>query len=303
MKHQITKLFSLMLIFILTLNSCITTEERSLASVVSESPQLNILARAIQKTDLLQTLDEEGPFTLFAPSDAAFAKLPEGFLEELLKEGNEDILAAILQYHIISGKVRSGSLIDGQVAATLQGENFVISTSDGVKVNGALVATPDIAAGNGMIHIVDEVLMPLSMQSKNITQLVLANENLSFLASALESADLINSLSQERAFTLFAPTNDAFEALPKDVLTNLLKPENKEVLGSLLGFHVIGTKLMANDFQNGQKIITTQGESMTVEFDDGVKINGAVITGPDVEATNGVIHLVNKVILPPSMTK
>lgn len=301
MKNQIIKLFILM--FALTLQSCVTTEKRSIVTVVGESPQLTTFAEAIQATDLLQTLEEEGPFTLFAPSDAAFAKLPEGALEELLEDGNEDVLLAILKYHIISGKVPSGSLVDGQVAATLQGENFVVSTNDGIRVNGTLVATPDIAAGNGMIHIVDEVLMPLSMQEKNITQLVLANDNLSFLASALESADLVKTLSQQGTFTVFAPTNDAFEALPGDMLTNLLKPENKEVLGSLLGYHVIGSKLMASDLRKDQKVITTQGESITVDPEDGLKINGAVVTGPDIKASNGVLHLVNKVILPPSMVK
>jgi transforming growth factor-beta-induced protein len=278
-------------------------EERSLAETLSESPQLSILTRAIQETDLLQTLEKEGPFTLFAPSDAAFAKLPDGALEELLQEGNEDVLASILKYHIISGKVASSELTDGQVAATLQGENFVISTSDGVKVNGALVATPDIAAGNGMIHIIDEVLLPLSMQPKNIAQLVLANENLSYLASALQSADLIGTLSQDGTFTMFAPTDDAFEALPEGMLIDLLKPENKETLGSLLGYHVIGSKLMAEDLQNDQSIITVQGESMTVNLKEGVKVNDAVITGSNIEASNGVMHLVNQVILPPSMVK
>ena len=118
------------------------------------------LVAAVQAAGLVDTLKGEGPFTIFAPTDAAFAALPAGTVEELLKPENKDKLTAILNYHVVAGKVMSGDLSDGMTAATVNGANITIGTTGGVTVNGANVTQADIEASNGVIHVIDAVILP-----------------------------------------------------------------------------------------------------------------------------------------------
>ena len=118
------------------------------------------LVAAVQAAGLVDTLKGEGPFTVFAPTDAAFAALPAGTVEELLKPENKDKLTAILTYHVVAGKVMSGDLSDGMTAATVNGANITIRTTGGVTVNGANVTKADIEASNGVIHVIDAVILP-----------------------------------------------------------------------------------------------------------------------------------------------
>ena len=125
-----------------------------------KADDFNTLVAAVQAADLVETLSGDGPFTVFAPTDDAFAALPEGTLDELLKPENKDQLTAILTYHVVPGKVMSGDLSDGMTAATAQGGEVTIGTMDGVTVNGANVVTADIEASNGVIHVIDAVILP-----------------------------------------------------------------------------------------------------------------------------------------------
>ena len=118
------------------------------------------LVAAVQAAGLVDTLKGAGPFTVFAPTDEAFAKLPAGTVDDLLKPENKAKLTAILTYHVVPGKVMSGDLTNGMKAATVQGADVTIMTQGGVKVNDATVVTPDIAASNGVIHVIDSVIMP-----------------------------------------------------------------------------------------------------------------------------------------------
>ncbi len=138
-------------------------------------------------------------------------------------------------------------------------------------------------------------------QDKSIVELASETEALSTLVAAVKAAGLVETLSGEGPFTVFAPTNDAFAALPDGTLDNLLKPVNKDQLVSILTYHVIPAKVMSTDLQNGQKAATVQGEEVTVDLGDGVKISGASVTKADIKASNGVVHVIDKVILPPSM--
>jgi len=118
------------------------------------------LVAAVQAAGLVDTLKGDGPFTVFAPTDAAFAALPAGTVDELLKPENKDKLTAILTYHVVAGKVMSGDLSDGLSAATVNGANITIGTMGGVTVNGANVTQADIEASNGVIHVIDAVILP-----------------------------------------------------------------------------------------------------------------------------------------------
>ncbi|MEM1135597.1 MAG: fasciclin domain-containing protein [Bacteroidota bacterium] len=138
-------------------------------------------------------------------------------------------------------------------------------------------------------------------QDKNIVELASGAENLSTLVAAVKAAGLVETLSGKGPFTVFAPTNDAFAALPEGTLESLLKPENKDKLVSILTYHVVGAKVMSTDLTDGQKAATVQGEKITVDLSSGAKINNASVTTADVKASNGVVHIIDKVILPPSM--
>jgi uncharacterized surface protein with fasciclin (FAS1) repeats len=120
----------------------------------------NTLAAALTAAGLVDTLKGEGPFTVFAPTDAAFAALPAGTVEDLLKPENKDKLVSILTYHVVPGKVMSTDLTEGMTAATVQGANVTITLDGGPKVNGAMISAPDVAASNGVIHVIDAVILP-----------------------------------------------------------------------------------------------------------------------------------------------
>ena len=144
-------------------------------------------------------------------------------------------------------------------------------------------------------------LSTLQAQDKNIVELAVETESLSTLVTAVKAAGLVETLSGEGPFTVFAPTNDAFAALPAGVLDDLLKPENKQRLIDVLTYHVVGAKVMSTDLTDGQTAATVQGEEIKVDLSDGVSISGAMVAAPDIEASNGVVHVIHSVILPPSM--
>ncbi len=140
-------------------------------------------------------------------------------------------------------------------------------------------------------------------QDKNIVGLAAETESLSTLVTAVKAAGLVETLSGKGPFTVFAPTNAAFEALPDGTLEMLLKPENKDKLIAVLTYYVVSGKVYAKDLKAGQKAKSVQGEEITVSLKGGAKVNGAKVAMADVKASNGVVHVIDQVILPPSMTK
>jgi uncharacterized surface protein with fasciclin (FAS1) repeats len=139
-------------------------------------------------------------------------------------------------------------------------------------------------------------------QSSDIVSLAVGNENLSTLVAAVKAAGLVETLQGDGPFTVFAPTNEAFAALPKGTLESLLLPENKDQLVSILTYHVVGAKVMSTDLSNGQKAKTVEGDEIMVSINKkGVMINDAKVVAADISASNGVVHVIDKVILPPTM--
>lgn len=135
--------------------------KKDIVDTAAGAGSFNTLVAAVQAAGLVDTLKGEGPFTVFAPTDDAFAALPEGTVEDLLKPENKDKLVAILTYHVVAGKVMASDVIGSEtMAATVQGQELKIDGSDGVKINGATVTSADVAASNGVIHVIDQVLLP-----------------------------------------------------------------------------------------------------------------------------------------------
>ncbi|MFT6856393.1 MAG: putative surface protein with fasciclin (FAS1) repeats [Cyclobacteriaceae bacterium] len=133
---------------------------KDIVAIAAGTEAFSTLVAGLTAGELVSTLQGEGPFTVFAPTNAAFAALPEGTLETLLKPENKDQLVAILTYHVVAGKVMSTDLSDGMKAATVNGAEITITTTGGAKVNGANVVTADVEASNGVIHVIDAVILP-----------------------------------------------------------------------------------------------------------------------------------------------
>lgn len=138
-------------------------------------------------------------------------------------------------------------------------------------------------------------------QKKTIVELAAGTESLSTLVTAVKAAGLVETLSSKGPFTVFAPTNEAFEALPDGVLADLLKPENKAKLQAVLTYHVVAGKVMSTDLKDGMMAKTVQGEEVTIDLSNGAEVNGAKVINADINASNGVVHVIDEVILPPSM--
>ncbi len=262
------------------------------------------LVAALEAAELVEALQGEGPFTVFAPTDDAFAALPEGAVEGLLAD--PVALANVLLYHVAEGKVMAADVVelDGEKVETLSNESFMVKADDmGVMVNDANVIITDIEASNGVIHVIDSVILPPSM-TDTIVEIAVADGRFTTLAAALEAAELVEALQGEGPFTVFAPTDDAFAALPEGSLEALLA--DPAALANVLLYHVVEGKVMAADVAelDGEKVATLSNEDIEVKADDmGVMINDANVIITDIEGTNGVIHVIDSVILPPSMTK
>lgn len=260
------------------------------------------LVAAVQAAELVDALKGEGPFTVFAPTDDAFAALPEGTLEELLKPENKQALTDILLYHVVEGKVMAADVTGLTNAATLLGKDIAIKVDMGsVYINDAKVIITDIETSNGVIHVIDAVLLPSDEEAQTIVEIAVADERFSTLVAALTAAELVETLSGEGLFTVFAPTNDAFAALPAGTVENLLLPENKQALTDILLYHVVSGKVMAADVVSLTSATTVLGKDLTITVRDGkVFLNDTVeIIITDIEASNGVIHVIDAVLLPP----
>jgi uncharacterized surface protein with fasciclin (FAS1) repeats len=254
------------------------------------------LVAAVTAAELVEALKGEGPFTVFAPSDEAFAKLPEGTVESLLEDPTGE-LARILLYHVIPGKVMAADVTDGLVAETLRGAEVSFSVSDGkVMINGAEIVATDIETSNGVIHVIDSVILP----PQDLVDVAVGAGSFNTLVAAVQAAGLEATLRGKGPFTVFAPTDEAFAKLPEGTVEALLA--DPEALAEILLYHVVPGKVMAADVSDGLEAETAQGStvSFAIHSDGAPAINGALITATDIEAFNGVIHVIDTVILPPA---
>jgi transforming growth factor-beta-induced protein len=279
--------------------------EPELADIVDTAVadgRFTTLVAAVDAAGLVDALKGEGPFTVFAPTDDAFAALPEGTVEELLKPENKQALTDILLYHVVEGKVMAADVTGLTSATTLLGKDIAIKVDMGnVYINDAKVIITDIETSNGVIHVIDAVLLPSDEEAQTIVEIAVADERFSTLVAAVTAADLVETLSGEGPFTVFAPTNDAFAALPAGTVENLLLPENKQALIDILLYHVVSGKVMAADVVGLTSATTVLGKDLTITVRDGkVFLNDTVeIIITDIEASNGVIHVIDAVLLPP----
>jgi transforming growth factor-beta-induced protein len=255
------------------------------------------LVAAVQAGGLVDTLKSAGPFTVFAPTDEAFAKLPAGTVESLLKPENKAKLVQILKYHVVAGKVAAADVVKLSSAKTVEGSNVKIKTTNGkVMINSSNVVKADIMTSNGVIHVIDSVLMP---PSPDIVDTAVSAGIFKTLVAAVQAGGLVDTLKGDGPFTVFAPTDEAFAKLPAGTVENLLKPENKATLVKILTYHVVAGKVMAADVVKLKNAKTVQGQSVKIKAKNGkVMIDKANVVKTDIGTGNGVIHVIDTVLMP-----
>jgi transforming growth factor-beta-induced protein len=241
---------------------------------------------------------------LFAPTDDAF---PPALVNYLAQPENVDTLSAVLQYHVVADKVLSGALMNGQIVDSLTGSTLTISImGDTIMVNDATVITPNVEGTNGVIHIIDKVLVPPdgSISLPNLVDTAVANSDLSTLVDAVVAADLATALSSPGPFTVFAPTDDGFGMIPAADLAGLITAEDKTPLRNILLYHVVQELITGQDILDGLLSATTmQGAELTFSVMDGVPmVNGTPVLGTAV-ATNGIAHVIGEVLTAPSIVE
>jgi transforming growth factor-beta-induced protein len=292
-----TKLFGWALAAVAGFGS-VALAEKNIVDTAVEAGSFKTLAAALGAAGLVDAVKGPGPFTVFAPTDEAFAKLPKGTLETLLKPENKGQLQAILKYHVVPGKVMAADVVKVKGAKSLGGQRIDVKVEGGkVSVDNANVVKTDIACSNGVIHVIDSVILP----STDAIPAVAEKAGFKTLLAAVKAAGLAETLSGEGPFTVFAPTDEAFAKLPAATLSDLLKPENKAKLAAILKYHVVAGRVYSEDAVAAKSANTVQGAAIAIKANDkGAFVNDAKILKTDVDASNGVIHVIDSVILPPA---
>jgi transforming growth factor-beta-induced protein len=274
-----------------------TQPESNLVETAVNAGSFNTLVAAVKAADLVEALSGDKPLTVFAPTDEAFAKLPEGTLEMLLKPENKELLQTILLYHVVPGDVRAADVVGLDAAATVSGQRLDITVNgDTVRVDQANVIKTDILTSNGTIHVIDSIIMP---STKDIVDTALEAGSFGTLVAAVQAAGLVEALKAEGPITVFAPSDEAFAKLPAGTVEMLLKPENKDKLVEILTYHVVKGRVYSDKAIELGQAETLQGTDVKIMVKGGkAYVNNAEIVTTDLDTSNGVIHVIDTVIMP-----
>jgi uncharacterized surface protein with fasciclin (FAS1) repeats len=311
---KITRMPIALALAILTTFSFIACEKdedvKTIADTVIADAQFSLLKNALTKAELVATFQGAGTFTVFAPTNTAFTAV--GIDQAFIDANTKETLAAVLKFHVLSTKVLSTDLAiaNNTEVTTLNGKAFVTKNAAGVSINGAKVTTADVAASNGVIHIIDRLILP---PSQDIVVYLQGNADYSLLVAAVVKAGLVNDLKGAGPLTVFAPNNTAFTALGSAYATttaiNNLDATQTAALKNILLYHVVGQRLFSQNLIAGAAATALATKSVTIDLTSGVKVTGgaatnvaAVVTSPvtrfNVVTTNGVIHTIDKVLVP-----
>lgn len=271
--------------------------------IVSTTTNLSTLKKAVDAANLDDNLINENGITLFAPTDEAFENLPGGVLDELLVSTNGE-LSDLLLKHKHDEILLSTAFVNGEKILMANGEETtIIINSNGPFINNAKIELTDVIAENGVVHIIDAVLYTPPLMTTTIYDIVSEEDDLTFLDDAIVAAGLRSSLTESDNLTLFAPTNAAFNNLPSELLTMFFNDPMGILRTSLLN-HLHGNELTSNSLSNGQTLSMSGGHTAVITVENGiVKIDDALLTVRDIQADNGVVHIIDAVISLPEETK
>ena len=299
----------------------------TIVEVASSLDDFTTLVAAVEAAGLVETLSSEGPFTVFAPTNAAFESALADLgltADELLADA--ETLTEILTYHVVAGEVDAATAmgLDGETVETVNGAEISVNTVDGdLVINDATVTTADVAASNGIIHAIDTVLLPphddmsgemsdemsgdmseMDESAGSIVDVAVEAGSFTTLVAAVQAAGLEDTLATGGPFTVFAPTDEAFAAALDSLgLTADELLADTETLTSILTYHVIDGEVPAETVLtlDGQSATTLNGADIEISVDgDTVMVDDATVTAVDVAADNGIIHVIDSVLLPPS---
>ncbi|MBZ5858763.1 fasciclin domain-containing protein [Flavihumibacter profundi] len=276
----------------------------TITGVVTSDPNFSILAAAVTRAGLADALNQPGTLTVFAPDNKAFTDA--GITADVIATIPVADLAGILKYHVLGSKVMAAGVPASDAVVTLQGQKlFASKNANGVFVNGIGVKTADVAASNGVIHVISGVLYP---PTASIAEIASGNPEFSILLSAVVKAGLAGAAAGPGKFTVFAPTNAAFEAAGLNQAA--IDAASVETVTGIVQQHIIATNVYASDLINGATAPTLKnGATLTINTSPaGVKLTGSanpfsnVVTTTagttyNITATNGVVHVIDKVIL------
>lgn len=301
------KLFALAMLAVTVFVSCSkddddpSTETKNIVQTASGDSQFSILTDALGKANLISALEGTGPFTVFAPTNDAFNALFTQLGVTGLDDLSAETLTPILLNHVISGSVKSTD-ITTSYAPTLNtsapGQNAVkvfIEKSGDVKVDGSKVIIADVMASNGVIHAIDKVILPA-----NVVNHAINNPDFSILVEAVVKAGLVDALSADGPFTVFAPTNAAFTNLFTALGVSGIADLTAEQLTPILLYHVVSGNVTASQVSTGSVPTLKEGSNIELMVSGmGVKLNNSSnVIATDVQGSNGVIHAIDAVILP-----
>lgn len=295
----------------LTITSCSKEDEKTptptpaptqktIAEIASGDTSFSILVAALNKASLTATLNGTGTFTVFAPNNKAFRDLglSVAAINAITDPADIADLKDLLMYHVLGTEVKSTQLSNAYVPTLYTVNNNGVSLKVSiapVKLNKTTnVVTADIDASNGILHVIDEVLTPPS-----VVDIALMDDNFSTLVSAVVKAELVGTLEETENLTVFAPVNKAFSDINFD-----LAGTSKDALAPILTAHVLGSQVRSSQIKNGDKATTLNAKvELTFNTTSGVKFNGGKttdvsVTAADIQAYNGVVHVINKVVLP-----
>lgn len=276
----------------------------TIVDLATSNANLTVLTQALTKfPDLVTTLsNESGDFTVFAPTDEAFANLLAAVGQTSLDDIPESVIRRILEYHVVAGTLMSTDLSDGANASTVLGENVTVDIDGAaVAINSSNVTTADVGAANGVVHIVDAVLIPGLEASivNTVVEPAYFNVNFTTLTAAVVQADLLSTLiNREAQFTVFAPNNAAFEAAGITSLEGI----SDEELANILLYHTLDSEVLAANLPaTGSTIEALGGDFYLSINENGVFINGSTqVIATDVDADNGVVHVIDRTLVAPT---
>lgn len=281
---------------------------KNIVQVAQSDNQFSTLVAAIEKAGLASTLSGMGPFTVFAPTNAAFDALFSQLGVSGLSDLSAETLKPILLNHVLAGSIKSSAITTGYFATAnsfgpdQSAVNVYIQKGSGVTVDGSNVTSADVMASNGVIHVIDKVILPSSVVGH-----ALNNADFSILVQAVVKAGLADVLSGSGPFTVFAPTNTAFNALFSQLGVSGISDLSAETLKPILLNHVIAGAVKSSAITTGYfATVNTFGPAGTavkvyIQKSSGVTIDGSNVIAADIMGSNGVIHVIDKVILPASV--
>ena len=286
--------------------------EPNIMDIAAADDRFDTLEAAVKAANLADALAAPGNLTVFAPTDDAFAKLPAELINSLLADPS-GALTQILLYHVVPGSFGSADVLASASLNTLQGSDLAVSLRDGKPyVNDSQIIITDIQAKNGIIHVIDAVMVPPvslpdtameEMSDKSglptIAEIAIADGRFDTLVAALSAAGLAETFLQPGNYTVFAPTDDAFAALPAGTVETLLA-DPQGLLTTILLYHVVGDELSRDQLATDDTVPTLEGRNLVVNRDGSniIDISGAKLLITDIQASNGTIHVIDSVLIP-----